>query len=404
MTAHEAVAVLGSTVVALTLLLATARRVGSRWYAGAGTIALLGHVAFGTLILPLLPYSWDIAKFHRRAELLLGGGSPPPNLTVNSFAALQSLLYATFVVDPAVVSVFNGLCAVLVVLPAADVARRLYPTLTSTRGLVATILFLPLPFVFLTIPMRDTLAVLLFVTLLAAVARAYDGDRWPVVLALPLWGALSLLRPELGAVLLAALFAGSVVRVLDEVATGPLSLGSLVALAALPTAIGLVLAAPRIPVAPFAERLQNRAVGGGAYLESTTYETGVDVLLAAPVRALYFQYTPFPLHVTSAFDLVAATMLPILVGLTVAAYRSTRDYERDIAVLVTLLTAYLLGIVGYGLVDSNFGTTVRHRIPFTFILCVFAAPTLERWMNLLLGSVGVTSTVDGPPATERVGD
>ena len=97
-------------------------------------------------------------------------------------------------------------------------------------------------------------------------------------------------------------------------------------------------------------------------------------------------------------------MLPILVGLTVAAYRSTRDYERDIAVLVTLLTAYLLGIVGYGLVDSNFGTTVRHRIPFTFILCVFAAPTLERWMNLLLGSVGVTSTVDGPPATERVGD
>jgi hypothetical protein len=145
-------------------------------------------------------------------------------------------------------------------------------------------------------------------------------------------------------------------------------------------------------------------VGGGAYLEGFTYETWVDIVLAAPARALYFQYAPFPLHVTSAFDFVTVLMLPVLVVFTVGAYRSARECERDIAVLILLLATYVLGVVGYGLIDSNFGTTVRHRIPFTFILCILAAPTLERWTNLLLGSVGADTTVDSAPKPERVGD
>jgi hypothetical protein len=104
------------------------------------------------------------------------------------------------------------------------------------------------------------------------------------------------------------------------------------------------------------------------------------------------------------FDFVTVLMLPVLVVLTVAAYRSAREANRDTAVLVLLLTTYVLGVVGYGLIDSNFGTTIRHRIPFTFILCILAAPTLERWANLLLGTVGVDTTVDGTARAERVGD
>jgi hypothetical protein len=134
-----------------------------------------------------------------------------------------------------------------------------------------------------------------------------------------------------------------------------------------------------------------------------SYADWTDILLATPVRALYFQYAPFPLHATSVFDLATAAMLPVLVVLSVAAYRSVHDCERDIAVLVLVLTTYVLGIIGYGLIDSNFGTTIRHRIPFTFILCVLAAPTLERWMNLLLGPVRA-ATVDGTSASERIGD
>lgn len=403
MTPVEAVPVLCATGVAFAGFLTVARWVGNHWYMGAGAVALLGHAAFGALVLPRLPYSWDIGTFHRRAVLILGGGTPATNPTVNSFAVLQSVLYAVFGTDPTVVAVFNGLCAVLVALPAADLARRLYPTLDTTRGFVTAVLFLA-PVVFLTVPMRDALGVLLFFSVLAAVARAYDGDRWLSVLAIPLCGALSLLRPELGAILLAGAVAGGLVTALRTTAADPLTVRGLATLATLPAILTLTVVTPRLPVAPFVGRLQRRVVGGDAYLETMTYETGADILLAAPVRALYFQYAPFPLHVTSLFDLVAAAMLPALVVLTVAAYRSARDCNRDIAVLVLLLTTYVLGIVGYGLIDSNFGTTVRHRIPFTFILCILAVPTLERWTNLLLGSVGADTTVDSAPASERIGD
>jgi hypothetical protein len=385
MTPQEMLAVLAATAVVLAVFLATARWVGNHWYAGAGTVALLGHVAFGSLVLPRLPYTWDIGRFHYRAVLILNGELPPTNPTINSFAGAQAVLYSVFGADPTVVAVVNSLCAVLVALPAADLARRLYPSLSTTRGLVATVLFLPLPFVFLTIPMRDALGVLLFFSLLAAVARAYDGEMWPAVIGIPLWGALSLLRPELGAILLLGGMAGAAVRAIDTVAERPVTLRGLVALAAVPGVLALPLVGPRLPVAPFAERLQRRAVGGAIYLDGFSYETGLDIVLAAPARALYFQYAPFPLHVTSAFDLVSVLLLPALVVLTVAAYRSARECERDLAVLVLLLTTYVVGIVGYGLVDTNFGTTVRHRVPFTFLLCILAAPTIERWAAILLG-------------------
>jgi hypothetical protein len=386
MTTQETLAVLAATAVVLAVFLAVARWVGNRWYTGAGTVALLGHIAFGALVLPRLPYAWDIERFHYRAVLILNGELPPTNPTINSFAGAQAVLYSVFGPDPTVVAVFNGLCAVLVALPAADLARRLYPNLSTARGLVVTVLFLPLPFVFLTVPMRDALGVLLFFSLLAAVARAYDGETWPAVLGVPLWGALSLLRPELGAILLLCGVTGAVVRAIDAVAERPVTLRGLVALAALPCGLALPFLVPRLPVAPFVERLQRRSVGGAIYLEGFSYETGLDVVLAAPARALYFQYAPFPLHVTSAFDLVSALLLPVLVVLTVAAYRSARQCERDRAVLVLLVTTYVLGIVGYGLVDTNFGTTVRHRVPFTFLLCVLATPTLERWAMLAMGS------------------
>lgn len=404
MTPVETVITLSATVVVLLSALFVVRRYGSRWETGVVGVAILGHALFAILVLPRLPYRWDIETFDQAATATQSGLSGEASMTVDSFAAPQAVLYTTFIPDPTIVAIFNGLCAVLVVLPIADLAGRLYPTLDTTRALMVTVLFLPLSFAFLTIPMRDALDVLLFFTFLAAIARAYDGQRWPAVLVIPLWGALYLLRPELGVILVAAVLAGTAVHLLDELMDRSPTLRGMAALASIPGLAGLFVVGPRLPVESFSQRVQFRASGGAAYLEHMSYAEWTDILLAAPVRALYFQYAPFPLHATSAFDFVTAAVLPVLVVLSVAAYRSVHDCERDIAVLVLLLTTYVLGIVGYGLIDSNFGTTVRHRIPFTFILCLLAAPTLERWGNLLLGPVGADAGIDGTSAFERVGD
>jgi hypothetical protein len=393
------------TLLAAVALVFAAFLVASRrnsTYRRLGSLALTGHVIIGVFVLPLLPYSWDIEDFHTVAVAIRSGLPADASTTVGSFAGLQALVYTVFPADSTVIAVLNGLCAVLIAVPVADLAYQLYPRVKSVRGLLIAVLFLPLPFIFLTVPMRDTLGVLLFFSLLAAVARMYAGEWWLGIISIPLWGALMLLRPELGAIMVIGAAAGGILKWINTVAIRQPTVREMVALAAPPALIGLAIVTPRIPVAALVEQLEYRAVGGGAYLEGATYETSVDVVLAAPARALYFQYAPFPLQVTSTFDLAAVTMLPILVVLTVSAYRSARECERDIAVLGLLLSTYVLGIVGYGLVDSNFGTTVRHRIPFTFILCIFAAPTLERWANLLLGPTG--TVVDCTSTTERVGD
>ncbi|WP_435196316.1 hypothetical protein [Natronomonas sp. EA1] len=378
-------------VVSLLVIRRVARRIGWSWFGPVGSLAFLGHFLFAVVVLPRLPYAWDIAKFHGRAMSILAGRLPSPNPTVNSFAALEAVLYAVLTPDPTVVAVFNGLLAVLVVVPVVDLTRSLYPELPVSHGVAIPVLFLPLPFVFLTVPMRDALSVLLFFVVLAALARGVRGNLWPPVLVIPVWGALSLLRPELGIVVLAAGVAGAGLLLLDVVLIRPLRIRSLTALTSVLALAATPFVGPFLPVESINTRVQSRAIGGAAYLEHADYETWVDLVVAAPIRAVYFQYAPFPLHVSSAFDLVAVGMLPVLVALTVAAYRSARACYRSRSVLAVVVVVYVLGVIGYGLIDSNFGTTVRHRIPFTFLLCVLAGPTLERWWRLVLGRVGLAS-------------
>ncbi len=386
-------AIVAATGVSLVVLILVTQRAEGPRIAALATVAFVGHVLFGTVVLPRLPYRWDIPQFHQHALTILNGALPAPNQTVNSFAAFQSIVYAIFAPDPMVLSVVNGLCAVLIAVPVADLANRLYPRLESPAGVIVTVLFLPLPFVFLTIPMRDSLSVLLSLTLLAFVARMLDGDRRVIYPALPLWGCLLLLRPEIAGVIAVAGGAGVAVRIAQRITRRALVVRTLFATGIVSGVFSLLFVGPMLPISSIERRRAFRASGGAAYLEGIGYDNWIELVLATPVRALYFQYAPFPFHISSLFDLVATVMLPILIVLTVAAYRSARECNRDLAVLVLIVVTYFTGIAGYGLIDSNFGTTVRHRIPFTFLLCVLAAPTLEQWWDSLTSRIRLFATV-----------
>jgi len=373
-----------AATIAVVLLFALVSRNRSRLYRVAGGVALAGHLLFAIVVLPLLPYDWDIDVFHSIAVGILGGGDTSPLSSLDAFGTVQAILYAVFGTDPTVLAVFNGLLAVLIPLPACYVARRLYDPLESTNGLLLVLLFLPFPFLFNSLPMRDALSTLAAVTLLSICVRAIiDRRYWWALTALPLWGLLFLLREELALLILlgvvGALLVAAVRRVVDE----DVSLCSL-ALSSVPVGIcGFALFAVLFPVDALNARLQYRAMGGAAYLEFMRYESWLDVLLAAPVRAIYFQFAPFPLHVTSTFDLVAILSLPLLIALAVTAYRSIQAVETDSLVEILLGIVYVGGIVGYGLIDSNFGTTIRHRSVFVFLLAVFSAPILESWYRSL---------------------
>lgn len=369
---------LALVIVTLAFLLA-ARRMARPYRYGAA-LALLGHVFVAVALLPRVPYNWDISKFHASALTILGGGLPEYATTVTSFATFQSLVYTLTTPDPIALSIVNGFMAVLLPFPLQDLLQRLYPGLRETHVPTLVVLFLPLPFVMLTIPMRDSLTVLVFATLLALLVRSFDESRArPGIIAMPLWGLLYLLRPELSMIVLVGIGASASIFVLDRILNRTVSLTGIVVSIAPFGLLGFALFASLFPIRRLNTKVTYRAQGGAVYLDSFEYASWFDVLLSAPGRAIYFQFAPFPLHVEQVFHLFAVFSLPLLIVFTLAAIASIYDCETDRTILVLLGVVYLAGVVGYGLIDSNFGTTARHRIPFVLLLIVFAAPALDDW-------------------------
>lgn len=368
-------------VSCLLLFLFIALRYDNLTYRYLGLLALVGHMFTAVAVLPRIPYQWDIGAFHSTALGVLSGDLVSHSTTVSSFVTAQSLVYAIFGSDPTNLSVINGLFAVLIPIPAVFIANKLYSgDLRFTDGLTALILFLPLPFLFLTIPMRDALTVLLAFIILAVITHALiEEDAISGLTVIPLIALLYPLRRELAMILLLGACAG----------TGILLLRKFDFDISLPTLTGLIGAIGAVGFVLFVEVMYSlksantevayRTSGGAVYLDGMQYESWIDFLLMAPGRAIYFQFAPFPLHVESMFHALAFVTTVYIIVFVVAAARSLYTYETNQVVLVTLLVVYLAGITGYGLINSNFGTNVRHRIPFVFLLVIFAAPVIQRW-------------------------
>jgi hypothetical protein len=258
------------------------------------------------------------------------------------------------------------------------------------------VLFLPLPFFLLSVPMRDALSVLTFFSILALAVQILHTRN--VLLALPLipfWGMLFLFRPELALVFFVSIVAAIGVKVMRAVELN-ISLPALTAGLGVLGVLGVGLFAEFIYSLERANaELAYRASGGAVYLDGMQYSSWFDFILVAPTRALYFQFAPFPLHVEQVFHLLTFTMTPVVIVLFVSAARSLYNVEYNETVAMLLVVVYLAGVSGYGLINSNFGTNVRHRIVFDFLLVVIAAPVVKRWELRVCQWLGVVPSDSG---------
>ncbi|WP_049908639.1 hypothetical protein [Halorubrum distributum] len=383
--------VVSAVLVALFLLLLVTKWYGNRLFQLAALPAFFGHLFVSIVVLPRLPYGWDIAKFDNVASALISGELVSASSTVTAYGTFQGLLYVFFPSEPVTAAVFNGLFAVLVYIPVAYLYRSLYPWMSEHNyGVMALILYLPLPFLFFSLPMRDALSAFSFLSLLAlGVYALRERDAAVGLTVVPLWAMVFLLRPELGLVGLLGFGAtGSVdlIRALEL----ELSIPSLAVVLGGLGALGFGLFAEVLySFERVNAELAYRAQGGAVYLDGMQYSSWFDFLLAAPGRALYFVFTPFPLHVESVFHLLAFTAVPIVIVLFVGAVRSLYECEFDETVAVLLIVVFLAGSAGYGAINSNFGTGVRHRMTFEFILVIIAAPVIARWELLVREWLGV---------------
>lgn len=387
--------VLSAILVASGCFLVVLAMYSNKTYRYLAPIAFLLHLFVGLVLLPELPYRWDFSNFHNAAVLLLDGSLPDTSSKVAAFGAFQAILYYVFRPSLDVLVAFNSLLAVLIPIPARYLAQQLYSRTVWSRppkmnlqaqpnvptsGVIAIILFAPTPFLFMTLPMRDTLSVLLLFTILAFIVLAFSKHHiWPLTLATPLFGMLSLIRPELGAVLVLGIGATALIHIVNKILSHNISFPTLAAILSPIGVAGFVLFTNMYPVTQLETMRDWRAQGGASYLDWMSYDSWIDVILVAPVRAIYFQYAPFPTQIESIFHFLGMLDLPLYILLTIAAYRSFLRCQLDQRIFALLLTVYLAGVVGYGLINSNFGTAVRHRVPFEYLLVVFATPVIAHW-------------------------
>lgn len=365
-----------ATGFVILVFLWVANHYDDRFYWKVGLLALIAHLFVAITVIPLLPYQWDFGQFHQAGQAVATGEFPRGD-SVAAFATIHGAIYVVFGSDPTNVAIINALLAVLLPIPINTIVERLYGRLPQ-RGLTMIVLFLPLPSLFMTLPMRDAASVFLTFVLLAIVVLAIGVRPLLGLFGVPLWGMLYLLRPELGLVLALAVAVGILIYLIRMMSMG-LSFPSIVYLFAAAGILGFVMFSQLFSIDRVNAMRRFRAQGGAVYLEGVGYESWLDLILAAPGRGAYFLFAPFPLHVETVFHLIGLFATIYIIVFAIAAVRSVLESEVDEILAVTLGVFLIAGIVGYGLINSNFGTNARHRMPFVFVLVVFATPVIARW-------------------------
>lgn len=133
----------------------------------------------------------------------------------------------------------------------------------------------------------------------------------------------------------------------------------------------------------FLETERRERIGGRtAYLPEFLPDTILKALIFAPVGALYFLFTPFPWMIETVADTVAsAESLVSIVYSLFATFGIRALWKRSQTVTATLVVGLLVGIILYGMVNANVGTSIRQRQMFL-------------WLIFLFGGVGLAERLD----------
>ena len=124
-----------------------------------------------------------------------------------------------------------------------------------------------------------------------------------------------------------------------------------------------------------------RAVGGSAYLQHLQYNSLLDIFKYLPIRVLYFTFGPFLWQANSAFLLLAALegMLIFAACLFTVFYFAKKRISINFDLQLFLILFCLVGLFANSMVDSNFGTAVRHRMNYIIFFFMFAGAYLRHF-------------------------
>ncbi len=122
-----------------------------------------------------------------------------------------------------------------------------------------------------------------------------------------------------------------------------------------------------------------RTAGGSAYMVGVNYETWWDVFRWMPLRMIHFALGPFPWTVNNSFMLLACIESQVLVVILLLAFTkdARRLYNHHARLYLFLFLFAIMGLVSSAVIDSNYGTAMRHKMNFIFIVFVFASAYIK---------------------------
>lgn len=146
----------------------------------------------------------------------------------------------------------------------------------------------------------------------------------------------------------------------------------LAVLAVSPVALYVLLPNIRSGVAFLARTRNLRASGRTMYLAETVPQTIPELLAFSWIGAAYFLYAPFPWMIETVPDLLVGIEGMISLGFTVAALWGVRTlYHRNAPATVALVAGFAVAVVLYGVGTVNYGTGMRHRQMFLWVVFLF---------------------------------
>lgn len=122
-----------------------------------------------------------------------------------------------------------------------------------------------------------------------------------------------------------------------------------------------------------------RAEGRSVYLADMQYRTLFDMVRYLPIRFVFFTFGPFLWNVYSAAMLLSAleSLFVVFCALLTLLYFTAKRITVNLSSQWFLLAFCLTCLAANALVDSNFGTSVRHRLPYIIFFFTFAGAYLR---------------------------
>lgn len=342
----------------------------------------------------LLPYDWDTTQYHLIAlkikENLLAGNNiflhVTPSLSYRSYSLFVAFLYYIFGSSQIVIRIVNACLGVLIAGKVYDIA--LLTKLNKKVALYAAFLvaFWPSFLLFTSINMRESLIIFITCDLIIRYYKLYNREKYQGIVLLLDLVLLGFLRKQnlplyLFIIILHFLF----MQFLKGSKGFKLTAGVLILI----LFMGGIIAAgsnllDTVSLEYFSEQMEARAHGGSVYLEWMEYNSMLDVIKYLPLRFLYFSFGPFIRDIENIFMFlvfIESLALIVLSFLTVRYFIIFHSYiNREKKFLLIFMLA---GLAANAVVDGNYGTAFRHRMPYIIPLFIFGSVYLERFTAFL---------------------